>query len=57
VYVPPFPCPPCANSLAPTKIKRLFYRDGYTALEGADMLRAHGIEIIRVVFPEEKKAP
>lgn len=57
VYVPPFPCPPCANSLAPTRIKRLFYRDGYTALEGADMLRAFNIEIVRVVFPEEKKAP
>jgi dCMP deaminase len=48
LYVTTFPCPPCANAVANSGIKRLFYRDGYSLVAGADSLRNEGVEIIRV---------
>jgi dCMP deaminase len=48
LYVTTFPCPPCANAVSNTGIKRLFYREGYSLVAGADTLRSRGIEIIRV---------
>lgn len=48
LYVTTFPCPPCAYAWAESGIRRLYYRDGYSALEGANALSAYDIEIIRV---------
>ncbi len=48
LYVTTFPCPPCAYACANSGIKRLYYVDGYSLIEGADALTSRGIEIIRV---------
>ncbi len=49
LYVTTFPCPPCAYACANAGIRRLYYSEGYSLVEGADALRAKGVEIIRVV--------
>lgn len=48
-YVTHFPCVPCAESLAEAGVKRLFFKQGYSRLEAAELLQAKGIEIIQVV--------
>ena len=48
LYVTTFPCPPCANGLSFTGIKRLFYADGYALVAGAETLQSRGVKIIRV---------
>jgi dCMP deaminase len=48
LYVSTFPCPACAYEWAATGIKRLFYRDGYSLVEGAATLRKNNVSIIRV---------
>ncbi len=49
VYVTHFPCGPCGGSLAGSGIKRLFFKSGYSKLESASVLKAKGVELIRVV--------
>lgn len=49
LYVTTFPCPPCAYATAKSGIRRLYYRDGYSLVAGADALRAKKVEIIRVI--------
>ena len=53
LYVSTFPCPPCAYACANTGIKRLFYSQGYSLLEGAEALRSRGVELIRVDLTQE----
>jgi dCMP deaminase len=48
LYVTTFPCPPCAYAVANSGIKRIYYRDGYSLVAGADSLRANGVEMFRV---------
>jgi dCMP deaminase len=48
LYVTTFPCPPCANACAESGIRRLFYRNGYSLVAGADALRSRGVKMIRV---------
>jgi dCMP deaminase len=48
LYVTTFPCPSCAKQLAYTGIKRLFFHEGYSVLDGESILKARGIEIIRI---------
>lgn len=48
LYVTTFPCPPCAKLIAYSGIKRLFFLEGYSVYDGADVLRARGVEMIRV---------
>lgn len=48
LYVTIFPCPPCAKPLAYSGIKRIFFLEGYSVYDAADILRARGVEIIRV---------
>lgn len=48
MYVTTFPCPPCANYVALAGIRRLFYIEGYSRVEGATTLISRGVEIIRV---------
>jgi dCMP deaminase len=48
LYVTTFPCPPCANAVAKSGIRRLFYVEGYSLISGGDALRSRGVEIIRV---------
>lgn len=49
MYVTTFPCVPCAGSISAAGIKRLFYRNGYSLIAGADSLRAKGVALYRVV--------
>lgn len=51
IYVTTFPCLTCANWIALSSIRRCFYADGYSSLGGADVLKAYGIEIIKVITP------
>lgn len=48
LYLTTFPCPVCAKLIAHTGIKRLFYREGYSVLDGEEVLRKNNIEIILV---------
>lgn len=48
LYVTTFPCPPCAKAVAYSGIKRLFFLEGYSVYDGVEVLRAQGVEIIRV---------
>ncbi len=48
VYCDTFPCPPCAKQLAYSGIKRVFYRNGYSVLDGERILKSQGVQIIYV---------
>ncbi|MGO9490016.1 MAG: deoxycytidylate deaminase [Solirubrobacteraceae bacterium] len=48
VYVSDFPCPPCAKLLAGAGVSRLYFRNGYAVLDGQDVLRDAGVEILQV---------
>lgn len=48
VYSSTFPCPYCAPIIAGSGIKRLYFKDGYSMIEGQELLRSRGIEIIRI---------
>ncbi|MFZ1626924.1 MAG: deaminase [Candidatus Moraniibacteriota bacterium] len=51
LYVTTFPCPPCAKLVAYSGIKKIYYRTGYGVLDGEDILKSRGVQII---FVEEK---
>ena len=55
MYVSTFPCPPCAKLIAYSGIKRLFYAGGYSMLEGAELIKGRGMEIIYVDLSNKKK--
>ncbi len=48
IYVTTFPCPPCAKLIAYSGIKKLYYSSGYSVLDGQDILKSQGVEIIFV---------
>jgi len=48
LYVTDFPCPPCAKIVAYAGIRRLYFANGYSMLDGASIMRSNGVEIIRV---------
>src|SRR5690606_10170342 len=48
MYVSTFPCPVCAKLIASSGIKKVYYYEGYSMLDGEDVLRSKGVEIIRV---------
>ncbi|MEX0918837.1 MAG: deaminase, partial [Candidatus Paceibacterota bacterium] len=47
-YVSTFPCPSCARLLAVIGIAKLYCFEDYALLDGADILRQAGVEIIKV---------
>ncbi len=49
LYVTTFPCPTCARIVAHAGVKRLFYREGSSALDAVEILKHYGIEIIHVL--------
>ncbi|MBJ7470975.1 MAG: hypothetical protein JHD16_06710 [Solirubrobacteraceae bacterium] len=51
IYVTDFPCPPCAKLIAGAGIERVYFRQGYAVLDGADVLQAAGVEIVHVGDP------
>ncbi|MDO9353908.1 MAG: deaminase [Solirubrobacteraceae bacterium] len=48
LYVTDFPCPPCAKLIAGAGIERVYFRTGYAVLDGEDVLRDAGVELIDV---------
>ncbi|MEA2216852.1 MAG: dCMP deaminase [Solirubrobacteraceae bacterium] len=48
MYVTDFPCPPCAKLIAAAGVTRVYFRSGYAVLDGEDVLRDAGVEILRV---------
>jgi dCMP deaminase len=48
VYVTDFPCPPCAKLIAAAGIARVYFRSGYAVLDGEDVLRDAGVELLQV---------
>ncbi|PIR59220.1 MAG: deoxycytidylate deaminase [Candidatus Pacebacteria bacterium CG10_big_fil_rev_8_21_14_0_10_56_10] len=48
LYVTTFPCPVCAKLVAESGIKRLFFAEGYTLLDGRRVLESQGVELVRV---------
>ncbi len=49
IYTSTFPCPPCAKLIAYSGIKKLYYSEGYSMLDGESILKSQGVEIIRVL--------
>ncbi|MHB8532495.1 MAG: deaminase [Solirubrobacteraceae bacterium] len=47
LYVTDFPCPPCAKLIAGAGIRRLYFRSGYAVLDGEDVLRGAGVEVLQ----------
>lgn len=51
IYVTTFPCPFCAKLIALSGIKKVYYTEGYSLLDGEDILKSFNVEIIRVSQP------
>lgn len=48
LYVTTFTCPPCAKLVARAGISHLYYATGYAMLDGTEVLKAAGVELVRV---------
>jgi dCMP deaminase len=48
MYVTDFPCPPCAKLIAAAGVARVYFRSGYAVLDGEDVLRDAGVELLQV---------
>jgi len=48
IFVTTFPCPPCAKLIAYSGIKKIYYSEGYGVLDGEDIMKNKGIEIVFV---------
>lgn len=49
IYVTTFPCLPCAQMIAKIGMRKLFFRVGYSNQNAQEVLKAAGVEIIRVL--------
>jgi dCMP deaminase len=48
IYVTTFPCPNCAKLIAYSGIKKLYYQEGYSMVDGESILKENDVEIIEV---------
>ena len=48
LFITDFPCPPCAKLIARSGIKRCFFQNGYAVLDGEDVLKKAGVELIYI---------
>jgi dCMP deaminase len=48
MYVTVFPCPRCAKLIVRAGISRLYFQGGFSSLQGAEDLRASGVELYRI---------
>lgn len=48
LYVTVYPCPICAKLIAYSGIKRVFFSSGHASLDGETVLKANGVELIKV---------
>ena len=52
LYVTSSPCIECAKLIIQSGIKRVVYADSYHSMDGIDLLKRVGIEIVKVVLYE-----
>ena len=52
LYVTSSPCIECAKLIIQSGIKRVVYADSYHSMDGIDLLKRVGIEIVRVELTE-----
>lgn len=48
IFVTTFPCPNCAKLIAESGIKTCYFIEGYAMLDGQNVLKAGGVEIVKV---------
>jgi dCMP deaminase len=48
LYVTTFPCPNCAKLIAYSGIKKIYFEEGYSMVDGESILKENGVEIIRL---------
>jgi dCMP deaminase len=48
MYAGTFPCPVCAKLIAEAGIKKLYYGEGYALLDGENVMKSKGVEIVKV---------
>lgn len=48
LYATTFPCPICAKLVAYSGIKKVYFQEGYSMVEGADLMKEQGIELVKV---------
>ncbi len=51
MYVTTFPCPTCAKLIAFSGVKKLLFVEGYAMLDGENLLKTHGVRLIKVDLP------
>lgn len=56
IYCDTFPCPPCAKQLAYSGIKTVYYRNGYSVLDGERILKSQGVNIVYVTPSDNSSA-
>jgi dCMP deaminase len=54
LYVSTFPCPTCARLVAEAGFRRCFFAGPYAVLDGDEVLRAAGVELIWVDLAEAR---
>lgn len=47
LYVTTFPCPSCAKLVAASGIKKIIYQEGYSVLDGEELLKSAGLTIVQ----------
>jgi dCMP deaminase len=52
LFVTTFPCPACARLIAEAGLRRCYFAGPYSVLDGEDVLRAAGVELLFVPPPE-----
>lgn len=57
MYVSTFPCPPCSKLIAEAGFKTCYYSSGYAVLDGEELLKAYGVELVHVDEPEADGHP
>ncbi len=48
MYVTTFPCPVCARVISQTGIRKIYFEEGYSSLDGKEILESNGIAIYQV---------
>lgn len=48
IYVSTFPCPSCAKLIVESGISRCYFAEGYAVLDGEEIMKQAGIELIKV---------
>ncbi len=48
IYVSTFPCPTCAKLIVESGISRCYFPEGYAVLDGEEIMKRAGIELIKI---------